>query len=156
MGTHYQGDDREVRALDAYSKLMRCVAMVGSNVQRSLSQEGLTPSQFGVLESLFHLGPMCQKAIGRKLLLSGGNITTVVRNLERRGLVSRTRDRKDRRFVTLALTPEGHAMIEGMFPSHASTIARLMAQLEPEEQATLGALCRKLGRGLEDAASNGS
>ncbi len=49
---------------------------------------GLTESQFGVLDSLFHLGPMKQKEIGKKILKSGGNITMVINNLEKRGIGS--------------------------------------------------------------------
>ena len=47
---------------------------------------------------LLHLGPMHQRELGRKLLKSSGNITLVVDNLEKRGLVRREREREDRRF----------------------------------------------------------
>ncbi|MCO4771386.1 MAG: MarR family transcriptional regulator [Deltaproteobacteria bacterium] len=148
MGTHYDGAERETRSLDTYIKLMRCVATLGGGLHRSLAGRGLTPSQFGVLESLMHLGPMCQKAVGQKLLLSGGNVTTVVKNLEKRGLISRTPRKEDRRFMTVALTDEGRTLIEEIFPAHAADIADLMEHLEPTEQEALGALCRKLGTGI--------
>jgi len=136
------------RALGTYVKLMRCVSVLDAGVHRPLKDAGLTSSQFGVLEALFHLGPMCQKEVGRKLLLSGGNITTVVTNLERRGLIQRTRDPRDRRFVTVELTATGHGLIADLFPAHASTITEMLAALTPEEQEQLGGLCRKLGRAV--------
>ena len=148
MGTHHQGCDREVQALDTYIKLMRCVSVLGGSLQRSLKAEGLTVSQLGVLEALMHLGPMCQKEVGRKLLLSGGNITTIVNNLEKRDLVLRIRDSSDRRFVRLQLTDKGNELIARVFPGHAAHIADRFDGLTCEEQRQLGELCRKLGRAI--------
>ncbi len=147
---HDRPSDRD-RALGTYIKLMRCVSVLDAGVHRPLKGAGLTSSQFGVLEALLHLGPMCQKELGRKLLLSGGNITTVVTNLERRGLVQRTRDPRDRRFITVELTASGHGLVVDLFPEHAETITRMLAALSPEEQDQLGCLCRKLGRAVAEA-----
>lgn len=151
MGTHYDGTDDEVLALDAYIKLMRCTSVLTAQLQRSLKERGLTVSQLGVLEALHHLGPMCQRDVGRKLLLSGGNITTVVNNLEKRGLVRRVRGQEDRRYVQLQLTDAGMAFIADLFPGHAERIAGLMGGLDADELQQFGELARKLGRSIEDA-----
>ena len=148
MGTQYEGRDEVVRALNTYIKLMRSTAVLGNALQRSLNKHGLTASQLGVLEALLHLGPMCQRDVGRKLLLSGGNVTTVVTNLETRGLVLRVRSASDRRFVTLELTTEGRALIAGVFPAHAERITELFQGLTPTEQEQLSALTLKLGRSM--------
>ncbi|NUO15561.1 MAG: MarR family transcriptional regulator, partial [Planctomycetaceae bacterium] len=88
MPTHYQGSESEVRALNVYIKLMRASESVTARLSAFLqSTEGLTVSQFGILEALYHLGPLNQSQIGEKMLKSGGNITTVIDNLEKRGLV---------------------------------------------------------------------
>lgn len=154
MGTHYDGTEPEVRALDAYIKLMRCTAVLSSQLQRSLKENGLTISQLGVLEALHHLGPMCQRDVGGKLLLSGGNITTVVNNLERRGLVLRVRGQQDRRYVRLELTAEGEGFIAEVFPHHAARITELMAGLDPAQLELLGDLARTLGRAVDAASSD--
>jgi MarR family 2-MHQ and catechol resistance regulon transcriptional repressor len=107
---------------------------------------GLTVSQFGVLESLYHLGPMCQSDIGAKLLKSSGNITLVIDNLEKRGLVRRERDSDDRRMVIVSLTKKGRELIERIFPGHVAAILEEMSILTPTEQETLGRLCRTLGK----------
>ena len=109
----------------------------------------LNESQFGTLESLYHLGPMSQSEICTKLLKSGGNTTLVVDNLEKHGLVARHRDAHDRRVVMVELTPEGHELIASIFPAHAAAVAEEMAVLTPEEQRQLGELCKKLGKGRE-------
>lgn len=66
MGTHYEGTRQEKMALDTYIKLMRCAEAVESRVNRHLATANLTISQFGVLEALYHLGPLVQKDIARK------------------------------------------------------------------------------------------
>src|SRR5437763_663577 len=97
VGTHYDGRPADVRALDAYIKLTRALSSVEARLAPGLADAGLTPTQLGILEALLHLGPLGQRTLGAKLLSSGGNITTVVDNLERRGLVRRERRDDDRR-----------------------------------------------------------
>jgi MarR family 2-MHQ and catechol resistance regulon transcriptional repressor len=146
MGTHYQGDNQAIRSLDTYIKLMRAAESVLVRTHRRTACD-LTVSQFGVLETLHHLGPMHQRRIGSKLLKSGGNVTMVLDNLERRGLVERRRDQKDRRFVSVHLTPAGKHLIAEVFPRHVESILAELSPLTGAEQETLGELCRKLGRG---------
>jgi MarR family transcriptional regulator, 2-MHQ and catechol-resistance regulon repressor len=148
MATHFKGDAREVRALDAYIKLSRASGTLDGRLATNLARLGLTPGQLGVMEALMHLGPLSQGELGRKLLRSGGNVTTVIDNLERRKLVSRRRNREDRRIVTVALTTGGRRLIEEVFPVHARAVAQAMATLTVAEQEELGRLCRKLGRGM--------
>lgn len=146
MPTHYHGNEREVLALNAFIKLQRAADSLNARLQPELTRAGLTVSQFGVLEALLHLGPMCQKELGKKLLQSGGNITMVINNLEKRQLVKRTRDRHDRRYVQVALTSEGRALISELFPRHARSIAGQMEVLSQSEQESLAGLCRRLGK----------
>jgi len=135
----------EKLALNTYIKLMRAAESVTARINRHLADVGLTISQFGVLEALHHLGPLCQRDIARKILKSTGNITMVIDNLEKRGLVRRERDPVDRRFLTIHLTPEGEWLIASLFPRQAETIVQEMNTLTPEEQLELGRLSRKLG-----------
>jgi len=145
MGTHYTGTPEIGQALDAYIKLVRASESVTSRVIRHLGDDGLTVSQFGVLEALFHLGPLSQRELAQKILKSGGNVTMVVDNLEKRGLVKRERDSGDRRLYRITLTPVGRKLIKNIFPRHAEKIADQMNVLTKEELQELGHLCRKLG-----------
>jgi MarR family 2-MHQ and catechol resistance regulon transcriptional repressor len=136
-----------VAALDAYIKLMRAAGSVTARLEPVMASAGLTLGQFGTLEALFHLGPLCHRDLGRKLLRSDGNTTVVVNNLAQRGLVRRDRRRDDRRFVTVSLTDRGRRLIEGLFPRHVALVVREMGLLTRREQAELGRLCRLVGRG---------
>lgn len=150
MGTHYRGTPAEVAALDAYIKLMRAADSVTARAHAALPK-GLTLAQFGVLEALLHRGPLCQSELAAKVLKSAGNLTLVVDNLERDGHVARERDPEDRRYVTVRLTPKGKKFIAELFPRIAAGIARELAVLSPAEQAMLGELCKKAGRGRPPA-----
>ncbi|MEZ4297134.1 MAG: MarR family transcriptional regulator [Polyangiaceae bacterium] len=150
MGTHHRGPENEVRALDTFIKLSRASETLGVFLSQSHAGMGLTTSQFGTLETLFHLGPLCQSEIGKKILRSSGNITLVIDNLEKRGLVRREREEGDRRRVSVHLTEEGEALIRRVFPGHASRITEAMETLSTGEQEELGRLCRKLGKAVAD------
>src|SRR5215510_5039886 len=122
MPTHYRGTPVEVLALDTFIKLSRASESVGARLIHGGTLGSLTESQFGVLETLLHLGPLCLGEISAKLLKSGGNITLVVDNLEKQGLVRRERDPDDRRMVVVSLTEAGEALIQQVMPRHVAAI----------------------------------
>ncbi len=132
-------------ALATFIKLMRASESVSADIHRQITAAGLTISQFGILEALFHLGPMTQKELAVKILKSAGNITMVIDNLEKQDLVIRTRNDEDRRSYLISPTARGKTLIAEMFPAHAERISKRMAYLSIEEQRTLGRLLKKLG-----------
>ena len=148
MPTKYRGPESQVRALNAFITLARASEAVVARLQRDLAGKRLTTSQFGVIEALFHLGPLCQGELGGKLLRSGASMTSVVEGLEKRGLVVRQRTEEDKRFVRVALTGKGRRLIQEIFPAHVETVTRLFSLLTEEEQEQLRRLCRKLGIGV--------
>ena len=117
-----------------------------SRSSTTLAAAGLTTSQFGVLEALYHLGPLCQKDLARKILKSTGNMTLVIDNLEKRSLVERVQDDQDRRYFKIHLTPQGKDLISMVFPRHAAIAESVFAALDKVEQDQLGRLLKKLGR----------
>ena len=117
------------KALNAYIKLMRASSSVTARMHRHLRDQRLTNSQFGVLEALHHLGPLCQREIGDKILKTGGNMTLVIDNLEKRGLVERVQDVQDRRYIRIHLTPHGQDLIKKVFPRHSSIAEKVFAVL---------------------------
>ena len=145
MGTHYKGAEQEERALNVFIKLMRASESLTSRINRHLTSRNITVSQFGILETLYHLGPLNQCDIARKILRSGGNITFVIDNLEKSGLVRRERGKDDRRFFKVHLTEDGERLISELFPEVLKIIVNGMETLSNLEQETLGGLCRKLG-----------
>jgi MarR family 2-MHQ and catechol resistance regulon transcriptional repressor len=145
MPTHYDGTDEEERALNAFIRFTRAFTTVDAKISRVFKAHDLTSGQFGVLETLYHLGPLHQGTLGDKLLQSKGNISTIVTNLADRDLVERRRDPDDRRYVEIHLTEEGRRLIADLFPEHVRTITETFDALEEQEVETLSRLCKKLG-----------
>ena len=133
-----------MQALETYQQLTRAADSVSNSLSRTLKPHGITLSQLSVMDTLRVNGPLHQRLIGQKLLRSSGNITTVVDNLERRGLVRRKRGVRDRRFVTVHLTPSGKALLESLLPGWQVEVQAAMAVLSREDQATLARLCESL------------
>lgn len=133
-------------ALDAYVKLVRASESVSARAHVLLAGE-LTFTQFGVLEALLHRGPLSAGELAEKILKSAGNLTLVLANLERDGLIVRERDRADARRWIVSLSPAGRKRVSALFPKIAAAIAAEFAHLSAAEQAMLGELCKKLGLG---------
>jgi MarR family transcriptional regulator, 2-MHQ and catechol-resistance regulon repressor len=144
MGTRHRGTNEEINALNAFIKLQRASESVSSRVHAGLPS-GLTVTQFGVLEALHHLGPLCQGELAEKLLRSGGNLTLVVDNLEKAGYVLRERDPADRRFVVVKLTTKGAEFITTLFPKVVASVVREMSPLSATELNDLSRLLKKIG-----------
>ena len=138
--------EQQKLALKSYVRLMRCVESLTTTLHKHLANSGLTPSQFGVLDALYSLGPLCQKEISQKLLKSGGNITMVIDNLEKRELVKRVRDAQDRRKFMIELTNEGKTVIEQVFPTHAQVAEELFLVLSVDELEEFGRMLKILGK----------
>jgi MarR family transcriptional regulator, 2-MHQ and catechol-resistance regulon repressor len=146
MPTHYDGSPEERLALNTFIKLTRSVEALGNRLTQRGTLGDLTVSQFGVLEALYHLGSMCQNELAGKILKSSGNMTLVIDNLEKHGLVRRQRNTDDRRHVTVNLTQAGRELIAAIIPGQVAAIREEMSILTPQEQQILGDLCRKLGK----------
>ena len=148
MPTHHKGDPGQVLALNTYIKFTRSVDSLLTRLSQRQTIGDLTESQFGVLEAIYHLGPMCQNVLAEKILKSSGNMTLVIDNLEKKRLVKRRRSTEDRRMVVVSLTGDGQELIERILPGHIEAITEEMNVLTAEEQENLGELCRTLGKGF--------
>jgi MarR family 2-MHQ and catechol resistance regulon transcriptional repressor len=146
MPSNYKGLPAEVEALSAFINLMRAGDSVAAVLQKDMTQNELTPSQFGVLETLLHRGPLFQGELAQKLLRCTGSITSVVGGLEKRGMVERRRESHDKRYVRVSLTPMGKRAIEQVFPAHVRAVVQLFGSLTRGEKAELRRLCAKLGK----------
>jgi MarR family transcriptional regulator, 2-MHQ and catechol-resistance regulon repressor len=135
-------------ALATWVKLARAFSVFNHRTIEHIRTFGLTQAQFGVVEVLGHLGPKTLGELCRKQLVSGGNMTVVVDNLERLELVERKRNADDRRSILVQLTPGGRALFAKSFPDHARYVADLASVLSEAEQLQLGRLLKKLGTAL--------
>jgi MarR family 2-MHQ and catechol resistance regulon transcriptional repressor len=118
--------------------------------RNSISESGFSSlSDFAVLEVLLHKGPLPVNVIGEKVLLTSGSITTAIQRLEKKGLVRREKSEADARVVLVHFTPEGEALIDEAFLSHAANLDRLFEVLDEREREQFANLIRKVGTHAE-------
>jgi MarR family transcriptional regulator, 2-MHQ and catechol-resistance regulon repressor len=132
-------------ALSTWVKLARAYNVVERRSIEDIRKYGLTGPQFGVLECLGHLGPLHIGVLSKKQLATGGNMTVVVDNLEKEGLIERVNDPDDRRVTIVRLTTKGRKLFDEIFLVHARYMTEIFSVLSEEEQLTLSHLLKKLG-----------
>ncbi len=135
----------QAEALRAWVVLARSYHSFARLVAQDLAAHGLTPPQFGVMEVLYHKGPLTLGDLADKLLVTGGNITYVMDRLERDGMVSRVRCDQDRRVVRAELTCAGRALIDRIFPAHAEMIGDAVGVLSDDEMRLLRGHLKRVG-----------
>ena len=125
--------------------LWKATSAIEAHAIQSIDALGMCPSDFAVLEALLHKGPLPVNVIGKKILLTSGSSTTAIDRLEKRKLVVRTWEHKDRRVCLVHLTTEGRRLIAKAFADHAETMDCAAQGLTSYERETLLVLLKKLG-----------
>ena len=138
-------DQEQALALKLWVVLARAHNAVYSHVQDDISHRGLTVAEFGVIEALYHKGPMLLGEVQRRILVSSGGITYLVDRLADKGLVERRECTEDRRARYAALTATGQALVKEIFPGHARRLEKALEGLTADEKLQAIELVRKLG-----------
>jgi len=145
MSNYSQANERENLVLKTWIKFSRANNTLNQIMRHNVEVQGLTISQFGVLEVLAHIGPLSVKAIGQKLLLTTSNLVTVIDNLVKQELVKRVPCDQDRRSIIIHLTETGSSLIEPVFQNHLTELLSCFSVLDDQQLITLGSLSKELG-----------
>jgi MarR family transcriptional regulator, 2-MHQ and catechol-resistance regulon repressor len=132
-------------SLKLFIVLSRAYKAINEHVNKIIQANGLNPTEFAVLELLYHKGDQPMQQIGGKILLASGSITYVVDKLEQKGMLKRIACPKDRRVTYAQITEEGKQFIQDVFPEHAQQIDKLMSSLNESEKLEAIDLLKKLG-----------
>ena len=133
------------RALKLFVVLERAAGSVLRCMQRTSEYQGLTHTEFEILEALYHKGPLLLGDVQKKVLLTSGGVTYTVDRLAEKGFVERRECETDRRARWAALTPKGEALMDKIFPPIARQIEETMSVLSAREQDEAIAALRRLG-----------
>lgn len=139
-----QYNQNEIIDLKLVIGLYRSYNLVNKQTQRVLAEYKLTLAQFGVLEALYHLGDLKINDIIEKTLSTSGNITVVIKNLEKDHLIERYKDEKDSRVCMIRLSDTGMKLISSIFPRHLEQLEATLGNLEEEDKKQLITLLKKL------------
>ncbi|WP_059173730.1 MarR family winged helix-turn-helix transcriptional regulator [Bacillus sp. FJAT-27445] len=137
--------DSIAQSLKLYIVLSRAYKAINEQVNKLIQENGLNPTEFAVLELLYHKGDQPLQQIGGKILIASGSITYVVDKLEQKALLERVACPSDRRVTYARITDKGKKFIDDVFPVHERNIHELMSRLTDQERDEAIALLKKLG-----------
>jgi MarR family 2-MHQ and catechol resistance regulon transcriptional repressor len=146
-GNDYMENTRKEsqHSLKLFIVLSKAYRAISEYTNQFVQQNGLNPTEFAVLELLYHKGDQPLQQIGGKILLASGSITYVVDKLEGKGYMRRIACPSDRRVTYGQITENGKSFIESFFPGHEERIHELMSVLTEEEKETAIELIKKIG-----------
>jgi DNA-binding MarR family transcriptional regulator len=129
-------------AAQADEELAARLRLSATRLARRLRQEadaGLTPSQLSALAVIEREGPLTLGALAEQERVAPPSITKVVAKLESIGLVARAVDAGDRRFVRVALTDAGRALLEESRQRKTAWLTGRIRELGPAAREQLAA-----------------
>lgn len=138
--------DSSALASECVLNLVSVAGLISGAVQTIVRQVGLPSTAaanvLGILRGAG--GPLLPSAIADQLVSTKGNVTQLLVTLERRGLVRRLVEPRDRRRIPVEITPEGEVLIDAMQTLQHPADRAFMSALTTTEQGQLLTLLAKL------------
>jgi DNA-binding MarR family transcriptional regulator len=137
-------------ALRRWLRLFTCHVMIERpNRARLRERFGITLARFDYLSQLERAREgLRMQELSRRLMVTGGNITGLTRELVREGLVERRTPESDRRVQVVRLTVHGRRVFAGMARAHEGWVVELLGGLPGHERDALYAALGRLKRAL--------
>ena len=135
--------EEENLSLHAMIVLRKAIKTIDSHVMTDIREKGLTSAQFSVLEILYSKGRLKICQLIEKVLSSSGNMTVVIRNMEKKGWIEKKTDENDKRAFFIELTEKGKRIIEELLPRHIKSVERIFNILTEEDKRNLIEILRK-------------
>ena len=126
-------------SLRLWLRLLNCTHLVETHVRKALARQFKTTlPRFDLMAQLERAPQGLQMGeLSRRMLVTGGNVTGIVDQLERGGLLVRTEDPADRRAYRVKLTKEGRRLFAQMAAEHETWIVQLFSGIPKREQRAL-------------------
>jgi DNA-binding MarR family transcriptional regulator len=137
MDTRLTADHHD--SLRLWLRLLTCSNLIENQVRKALAMQFKTTlPRFDLMAQLERAPQGLQMGeLSRRMLVTGGNVTGIVDQLERAGLIARTADPDDRRAYRVKLTKEGRRAFAKMAVEHESWIVKLFDGISVREQHAL-------------------
>jgi len=142
-------------ALRIWLRLLTCTQIIERRVRSGLREEfGTTLPRFDLMAQLErHREGLKMNELSRLLMVTGGNVTAIVDQLEKEGQVERLDDSADRRAFRIRLTRAGEKSFTEMARAHEQWVVELLAGLTSRERDELLKLLAKLKQHAMEVAS---
>jgi MarR family 2-MHQ and catechol resistance regulon transcriptional repressor len=125
-------------------QMIKAFNAIRASELRLITRHGLTMNQFSVLEALYHRGDLTIGEITALIDSTPGNVTVVIKNLQKNGMVSVAPDTRDQRARVVSIASSGRELIGSMFADHAQNLCDCFLPLNDQELQTLFESLRKL------------
>lgn len=138
--------DMEVRAHDGHHaslrlwlRLLSCATRIEDTIRQRLREQfGITLPRFDLMAQLEREPEgLSMSELSRRMMVTGGNVTSIVDQLEKEALVKRQMLLTDRRSFTIKLTDEGRSVFTAMAKAHEAWIVELLSPLGASQQENL-------------------
>jgi MarR family 2-MHQ and catechol resistance regulon transcriptional repressor len=137
--------------LKALTVLVKATNALHEAIKRDVDKTGLNPTEFSVLELLYHRGKQPIQLIGKKVLIASSSITYVIDKLETKKYVVRIACPEDRRVTFAELTEEGQLLMEAVFPEHEKMINKVFQGLDQQEIEAMIETIKRIGYQAQQA-----
>lgn len=134
------------RALRIWLRLLTCTQLIEQRVRAGLRERfATTLPRFDLLAQLErHPEGLKMNELSRLLMVTGGNVTAIVDQLEKEALLERLDEPADRRAFRIRLTRAGERQFAEMARAHEEWVVELLAGLSRREHDELLRLLAKL------------
>jgi DNA-binding MarR family transcriptional regulator len=136
--------------------LVRAHNAVERALSKALQPLDLKPAHLDILLNAFRFPGLSQQELARKLLVGRSNVTMLLPQLERRGLITRTEDEKDKRVWRLKLTGPGLALTSQAIDIHVALIDKVMGASSQEACDVVGDVMLNVAKLLEAPVQSAS
>jgi DNA-binding MarR family transcriptional regulator len=130
--------------------LVRAEKAVVRELTRALAPLDLKIAQLDVLMNLYRHPGISQHELARRLLVGRSNITMLLPQLEKQGILRRENDAKDKRVLRLFLTAEGEVLLKKALKVYTGLIDKVMAQSTAAECDAMGEQMRRIEEMLKE------
>lgn len=127
---HFPWDHPRFRSWIAVA---RACQLMQQTMTRSLAHLDIKTPHLDILINLYRFDGISQQELARKLLVGRSNMSMLLPQLEKRGLIERRGDDRDKRVLRLSLTPSGRTLTEEAMEVQTGLITRLMEDAPLEE-----------------------
>lgn len=113
--------------------LSKSARLMSNRLNKNLLSHEVTAEQWAVLSSLWKKNGQTQQSLADQANKNKASITHLIDNLEKRKLVERLVDEKDRRNKLVHLTPEGSELQESLTKVVSKTMKEITADVDKKE-----------------------
>ncbi len=127
----------------------RACQLMQSALARDLSPIDIKPPHLDILVNLFRFEGISQQELAHKLLVGRSNVSMTLPQLERRGLIERRGDKRDKRVLRLFLTKEGRRVTEEGMRIQTALINSILSATPIEECLAIGSNMERVVAALQ-------